>query len=106
MREKTNESAWREGEGRSIGKQMLIASLLRCSCFPRSSQGPNTLDISDSTEGTGWVMGGVQLVLGSGRLLSAEKAMATHSRTLAWKIPWTEEPGRLQSMRSLRVGHD
>ena len=31
--------------------------------------------------------------------------MASHSSTLAWKIPWTEEPGRLQSMRSLRVGH-
>ena len=29
-----------------------------------------------------------------------------HSRTFAWKIPWTEEPGRLQSMRSLGVGHD
>jgi len=35
-----------------------------------------------------------------------EKAMAPHSSTLAWKIPWMEEPGRLQSMRSLRVGHD
>ena len=33
-----------------------------------------------------------------------EKAMATHYSTLAWKIPWTEEPGRLQSMGSLRVG--
>ena len=32
-----------------------------------------------------------------------EKAMATHSSTLAWKIPWTEEPGRLQSMGSQRV---
>ena len=32
--------------------------------------------------------------------------MAPHSSTLAWKIPWTEEPGRLQSMASLRVGHD
>ena len=32
--------------------------------------------------------------------------MATHSSTLAWKIPWTEEPGRLQSMGSLIVGHD
>ena len=32
--------------------------------------------------------------------------MAPHSSTLAWKIPWTEEPGRLQSMRLLRVGHD
>ena len=37
---------------------------------------------------------------------AAEKAMAPHSSTLAWKIPWTEEPGRLQSMSSLRVGHD
>ena len=35
-----------------------------------------------------------------------EKAMATHSSTLAWKITWTEEPGRLQSMGSQRVGHD
>ena len=35
-----------------------------------------------------------------------EKAMATHSSTLAWKIPWTEEPGRLQSMGSQRVGHN
>ena len=36
----------------------------------------------------------------------AEKAMAPHSSTLAWKIPWMEEPGRLQSMESLGVGHD
>ena len=35
-----------------------------------------------------------------------EKAMAPHSSTLAWKIPWTEEPGGLQSVGSLRVGHD
>ena len=35
-----------------------------------------------------------------------EKEMATHSSILAWKIPWMEEPGRLQSMRSQRVGHD
>ena len=34
------------------------------------------------------------------------KDLATHSSTLAWKIPWTEEPGRLQSMGSQRVGHD
>ena len=37
---------------------------------------------------------------------STEKTMATHSSSLAWKIPWTEEPGRLQSVGSLRVGHD
>ena len=35
-----------------------------------------------------------------------EKAMAPHSSTLVWKIPWMEEPSRLQSMMSLRVGHD
>ena len=34
-----------------------------------------------------------------------EKEMATHSSTLAWKIPWTEEPGRLQSIALQRVGH-
>ena len=35
-----------------------------------------------------------------------EKEMATHSSTLAWKMSWTEKPGRLQSMGSQRVGHD
>ena len=35
-----------------------------------------------------------------------EKEMATHSSTLAWKIPWTEEPGKLQSMGSQRVRYD
>ena len=35
-----------------------------------------------------------------------EKEMATHSSILAWRIPWTEEPGELQSMGSQRVGHD
>ena len=39
-------------------------------------------------------------------LLNLVKAMAPHYSTLAWKIPWMEEPGRLQSMGSLRVGHD
>ena len=37
---------------------------------------------------------------------SLEKEMATHSSILAWRIPWKEEPGRLQSMGSQRVGHD
>ena len=35
-----------------------------------------------------------------------EKEMATHSSTVAWKVPWTEEPGMLQSMRLQRVGHN
>ena len=35
-----------------------------------------------------------------------EKGVATHSSILAWRVPWTEEPGRLQSMGSQRVGHN
>ena len=41
-----------------------------------------------------------------GREDRLEKEMATHSSTLAWKFSWTEEPGRLQSVGSQRVGHD
>ena len=41
-----------------------------------------------------------------GREFPLEKEMETHSSTLAWKIPWTEEPDRLQSMGSQRDGHD
>jgi len=46
--------------------------------------------------------------MGSYRFLAylSEKAMAPNSSILAWKLPWTEEPGRLQSMGLLRVGHD
>ena len=44
------------------------------------------------------------LMPGSGR--SLEKEMATHSGTPAWKIPWMEKPGKLQSIVSQRVGHD
>ena len=45
-------------------------------------------------------------VLSLGQEDPLEEEMATHSSTLAWKIPWTEEPGRLQSMGLQRVGHD
>ena len=41
-----------------------------------------------------------------GREDPLEKEMATHSSTLAWRIPWMEEPGGLQSMGSQRIGHD
>ena len=44
------------------------------------------------------------LIPGLGR--SLEEGMATHSSVLAWRIPWTEEPGGLQSMGSQRFGHD
>ena len=47
----------------------------------------------------------MNMELPSGKL-NIPQAMAPHSSTLAWKIPWTEEPGGLQSMGSLRVGYD
>ena len=56
-----------------------------------------------------WAPKSLQMVITAMTLkdaYSSEKAMAPHSSTLVWKIPWTEEPGRLQSMGSLRVGHD
>ena len=46
------------------------------------------------------------LVRSLGQENALEKEMATHSSILAWKIPWTEEPGKPQSMGSQRVGHD
>ena len=48
--------------------------------------------------------GDTDLILGLGR--SPGEGNGTHSNILPWKIPWTEEPGRLQSTRSQRVGHD
>ena len=48
--------------------------------------------------------GDLGLIPGSGR--SPREGIATHSSILAWEIPWTEEPGELQSMESQRVGHD
>ena len=48
--------------------------------------------------------GDVGWIPGSGRPL--EKEMATHASFLAWRVPWTEEPGGLQPMRLQRVGHD
>ena len=45
-------------------------------------------------------------VLSLGQEDPLKKGMATHSSILAWRIPWTEEPGRLQSMGSQKVGHN
>ena len=50
--------------------------------------------------------GSYSLWLNKPYVILAEKSMAPHSSTLAWKIPWMEKPGRLQSMGSLRVRHD
>ena len=57
----------------------------------------------------GWELCGIltlQPGIDHAPIWETEKEMATHSSTLAWKIPWTEEPGRLQSMESKRVGHN
>ena len=58
---------------------------------------------SDGKEST-YNAGDVGSIPGLGR--SSEEGTATHSSILAWRIPWTEEPGRLQSMGLQRVGHD
>ena len=61
---------------------------------------PGGLEVKASA----WNVGDPGSIPASGR--SPEKEMATHSSTLAWRIPWREEPGRLQSMGSQRVRHD
>ena len=48
----------------------------------------------------------LRILLSIGNIGALEKEMETHSSTLAWKVPWMEEPGRLQSMGSLRVAYD
>ena len=68
----------------------------------------NIFSISSNFSETGifWFFSHCFALIKGALCLFAEKAMAPHSSTLAWKIPWTEEPGRLQSMGSLRVRHD
>ena len=71
---------------------------------------------SDTTERLNWLINltrtevqmcnSYMIIIYTFLSLYMEKAMAPHSSTLAWKIPWMEEPGGLQSMGSLRVGHD
>ena len=62
--------------------------------------------LSNSGDGGAGGAGDVAQVQSLGWEDPLEKGMATHSSTLAWRIPWTGEPGRLQSMGSSRVGHD
>ena len=60
--------------------------------------------VDTMVEGKGWMNQEIRIDIY--RLPHVGKAMAPHSTTLAWTIPWTEEPGRLQSMGSQRVRHD
>ena len=65
--------------------------------LPGDSAGKNTLAMQESQET--WVRS-------LGQEDPLEKGMATHSSILAWRIPWTEKPSGLQSMRSQTAGHD
>ena len=71
-----------------------VIYIYTCVGFPGGSEG----------KGSAYNVRDLVQSLGLGDLL--EKEMATHSSILAWKIPWMEEPGRLQSMGLQRVGHD
>ena len=64
------------------------------------------MDICPGVELQGHAVALFLVFQGTSILVSTEKAMAPHSSTPAWKIPWTEEPGRLQSTGLLRVRHD
>ena len=74
------------------------------SSCPQSLPASESFPIADKLEG--YNLKPSQFSIWRQPITFSEKAMAPHSSTLAWKIPWAEEPGGLQSMGSLRVGHD
>ena len=84
------------------------ASILQCSAFFIDQLSHPYMTTGKTIALTRWnfVDKVMSLLFNMLSRLAMEKAMAPHSSTLAWKIPWTEEPGRLQSMGSLRAGHD
>ena len=77
----------------NIGVHVSLSILVSSVCMPSSGI-------------AGWYGSSISSFLRNLHTVLPEKAMAPHSSTLAWKIPLMEEPGRLQSMRSLRVGHN
>ena len=75
--------------------------------FPNTNFSWFIRNIKDNFSGRKWCqIGNSQEEMKSARSGDLEKAVAPHPSTLAWKIPWTEEPGGLQSMGLLRVRHD
>ena len=86
----------------AIQHESSVSTYISYSCWasllPQTPSHP-----SRSSQNTGWASCVIQQLPTSYLVVYI---MATHSSTLAWKIPWLEEPGGLQSMRSLRVGHD
>ena len=96
----------------SVGGALLSKSLIQFSvdgwgCVPSLlfTWGQAMVDLPGGSDGkaSAYTAGDLGSIPGLGRW---EKEMATHSSTLAWKIPWTEECSRLQSMGLQRVGHD
>ena len=79
---------------------MPCAKFFTCIVLKNASGFPGFYDGKESAYDAG------HLVLSLGQEDPLEKEMATHSRILAWRILWAEEPGGLQSMGSQRVGHD
>ena len=89
--------------GQPIAARRLSSHVL--SCGGRPDPGQQRLSAHrDCPFPAGWLFS--QCLIYPSPWASLEKAMAPHSSTLAWKIPWMEEPGGLQSMGSRRVGHD
>ena len=90
-----------------------LAALLACEFRPSRNSGPPLILGPPAAVDEALGSGGVPALpvsrhrmFGGCCVQSLEKAMAPHSSTLAWKVPWTEEPGRLRSVGLLRVGHD
>ena len=81
--------------GLGVQKALCGAEYMMYTCHPLMAQRLKRLPGMQETR-----------VRSLGREDPLEKEMATHSSTLAWRIPWREEPGGLQSMGSQRVGHD
>ena len=77
-----------------MAKRFYFIAIRTAKCFPGGSDGKESA----------CNVGDLGSILGLGR--SLEEGMATHSSILAWRIPWTKEPGRLWSMGSQRVGHN
>ena len=87
-----------------MGDHHGLVSIINLPAFPGNKGAPGMFPGGSEVKASDSNVGDPGLIPGLGR--SLEKEMATHFSSLAWKISWTEDPGRLQSMGSQRVGHD
>ena len=95
---------WEPGGAKSVGKPVArgIGDKVLLDSFSRASQ---VVLVTKNPPASAGDIRDVGLILGFGKS-SLEEGMATHSNIFAWRIPWTEEVGRLQSTGSHRVGHN